>query len=157
MEITIKPIGFVKKDEKGMYIELAEEFKIGLKNIEGFQYLNILWWAHLYANDETRRIKTCKKPYTNCPEEIGIFATRSQVRPNPICMSAMPVQSIDHEKGIIRTYYVDCEEGTPVLDIKPYYPCSDKIRNAATPDWCKHWPQFYEDSGSFDWGAEFNF
>jgi tRNA (Thr-GGU) A37 N-methylase len=156
-EITINPIGYVKKDEQGIYVQLKPEFITGLTAIEGFNYLQLVWWAHLYANTETRAMTVYEKPYKKGPEKIGVFATRSQIRPNPICLSPMPVQHIDYEKGIIRTWWIDCEVDTPVLDIKPYHPCSDRINDVSVPQWCDHWPKSYEESGSFDWEAEFNF
>ncbi len=91
------------------------------------------------------------------PETIGIFATRSPVRPNPIALSAVPVLGIDTAAGIIAVPYVDADDGTPVLDIKPYLPATERIRDVKVPAWSAHWPQWYEDNWGFDWAAEFTF
>jgi tRNA (Thr-GGU) A37 N-methylase len=61
------------------------------------------------------------------------------------------------DAGEIAVPYIDTENGTPVVDIKPYHPSEDRIREAQVPAWCDHWPKWYEDSGSFDWEAEFNY
>jgi tRNA (Thr-GGU) A37 N-methylase len=47
------------------------------------------------------------------------------------------------------------EDGTPILDLKPYQPAADRIRDVTVPAWCAHWPQWYEDSAIFDWEGEF--
>jgi tRNA (Thr-GGU) A37 N-methylase len=62
---------------------------------------------------------------------------------------------VDVEKGLIVVPWIDAEDGTPILDIKPYHPSTDRIREVKMPRWCQHWPQWYEDSGEFDWSAEF--
>ncbi len=152
-EITVNPIGQIRANDEGFYLEINEEYAAALKGLEGFSYLNVLWWGHLY--DEYREIVECDKPYKAGPEKLGIFATRSPVRPNPILLTSVAVMEIDRERGIVRIPYIDAEDGTPILDIKPYHPCSDRIREVAVPAWCAHWPQWYEDSATFDWAAEF--
>jgi tRNA (Thr-GGU) A37 N-methylase len=76
------------------------------------------------------------------------------VRPNPIAVSIAAVQSIDEDAGVIRIPYINAEDGTPILDIKPYHPSVDRLGAVSVPAWCRHWPPWYEDSASFDWGAE---
>ena len=48
-------------------------------------------------------------------------------------------------------------KGTPIIDIKPYQPCSDRVKNVQLPDCCSDWPQCYEGSATFDWTTVFNF
>jgi tRNA (adenine37-N6)-methyltransferase len=152
----IKPIGFVKATNHVFSIQLEKEYLSALTNIEGFSHLQIVWWGHLYDTPENRANFTCIKPYKIGPDTIGVFATRSPVRPNPVLITTIYVQQIDYEKGIIYTPYIDAEQGTPVLDIKPYH-LSERIRDCMVPQWCKHWPEWYEDSASFNWQNEFNF
>lgn len=94
------------------------------------------------------------KPYRKGPRTLGIFATRSPLRPNPIALTAVAVLGLDPEAGRIDIPYIDAEEGTPVLDIKPYHPSVDRVREVTVPAWCNHWPRWYGDSGAFDWEAE---
>lgn len=154
--MTIKPIGVVKAGENGFQIVLDPQYKEGLTNIEGFSHLQIVWWGNLYDTEEARSNILIDKPYKKGPEKLGVFGTRSPVRPNPILLTNIYVSSIDHEKGIIDTPYIDAENNTPVLDIKPYH-MSERIKDCNVPDWCKSWPQWDEETASFDWGAEFNF
>lgn len=86
---------------------------------------------------------------------MGVFATRSPVRPNPIAISPVPVMGIDEDHGMIYIPYIDAEDATPIVDLKPYHPCIDRIKDVQVPAWCSHWPQSYEESASFDWSAEF--
>lgn len=97
------------------------------------------------------------KPYAKAPEMMGIFATRSPVRPNPIAVTTVAVLHIDYENGVIIIPYIDANNGTPVLDLKPYTPSIDRVENPESPDWCSHWPSNIESSGAFDWEGEFLF
>ncbi|MNZ62665.1 putative tRNA (adenine(37)-N6)-methyltransferase [compost metagenome] len=88
---------------------------------------------------------------------MGIFATRSPIRPNPIALSVVQMISVDEDKGVIRIPYIDANQGTPVIDLKPYTPSLDRVESPGVPDWCKHWPKSLEKSSDFDWQDEFNF
>jgi len=88
---------------------------------------------------------------------MGVFATRTPMRPNPIGLTTVYVLSIDEEKGLIEVPFLDADNNTPMLDIKPYTPSFDRIENPEVPDWCSHWPKSSEDSGDFNWENEFNF
>lgn len=88
---------------------------------------------------------------------MGIFATRSPIRPNPIALTAVEILHNDYEKGVIQIAYIDANDGSPVLDIKPYTPSLDRIEDPKVPAWCAHWPKSLEKSGSFAWEKEFNF
>ena len=73
---------------------------------------------------------------------MGIFATRSPARPNPIALSTAQVIRIDHASGVIQIAYTDADNQTPVLDIKPT-PQAWTGRSPAVPDWCSHWPKVW--------------
>lgn len=152
----VNSIGIVRADKGNFRIELSEKYIDSIFNIDGFSHLQILWWGHLTENSEERKELVLEKPYKKGPDKIGVFATRSPIRPNPILLTNIYVQNIDFEKGIIYTPYIDAEDGTPVLDIKPYNK-TERIKNCSVPQWCSHWPEFYEDAATFNWGKEFNF
>lgn len=155
-EIRLHEIGKVHSENGLFFIELDKKYKPGLTNLEGFSHLQIVWWGNLSADDEKSEILVNEKPYKNGPEELGVFATRSEYRPNPVLITTIYVQEIDLDKGRIYTPYIDSEEGTPVLDIKPYH-LSERVKECTVPQWCKHWPKWYEDAAYFDWEHEFNF
>lgn len=154
-DYQLQPIGRVNAGDGGFSIEIDEPFRNALIGLEGFSHLNVLWWFSLLDEPEYRAVTTAERPYRDAPDRLGIFATRSPVRPNPLALSAVPVLSIEVEAGIVRVPYMDAEPGTPVLDIKPYHPAVDRIRDVTVPQWCAAWPKWYEDSMTFDWGAVF--
>lgn len=155
--MKLNKIGTVREVEGGFAIEFFEKYRKGLTGIDGFSFLNILWWADRSAEMEYAGDYILEKPYKKGPEKIGIFATRSQIRPSPIGLTVIQVTGIDHENGVIYTPYMDAYSGTLVLDIKPYLPAANTIKRASVPEWCSHWPDSIEASGHFDWQSEFNF
>jgi tRNA-Thr(GGU) m(6)t(6)A37 methyltransferase TsaA len=153
----ISPVGVIR-GERGIFrITLGNGLSPALKGLEGFSHIAVIWWAHKLDSPQMRTILSAGKPYICGPDEIGVFATRSPLRPNPLCVSVCPVKAIDISKGIIDLYYADADDGTPVIDIKPYQPSADRIRDVSVPAWCAHWPKYLEDSAEFDWQKEFNF
>jgi len=153
---TLQPIGEVRIDDQGFTILVDDRYRAGLKELTGFSHLNILFWCHYLDQPEYRGLVIADRPYKKGPDQVGVFATRSPARPNPIALTAVPVLDLDSKAGVVRIAYIDAEPGSPVLDIKPYLPAVDRIRDVATPSWCAEWPQWYEDSATFDWGAVFH-
>lgn len=156
MNYEVKPIGKVFASNGKYSIQLEKEFIPGLSGIDGFSHLQITWWGSLVDQPELRSALISKKPYKKGPEKIGVFATRSPVRPNPVLITNISVLHIDYEKGIIHTPWMDAENGTPVLDIKPYH-LSERVKDCVVPQWCNHWPKWDEETATFDWQNEFNF
>lgn len=157
MSIVLNPIGKFNSINWKFSVKINEEFKEGLKGLEEFSHLILIGYAHLNEKNDLNNKLVLDKPYTKGPEKIGLFATRSEFRPNSLIVSVVEVVGIDFEKGIVNIAYGDFEDGTPVFDIKPYHPVADRIKNVKTPEWCSHWPQYYEDSANFNWEKEFNF
>lgn len=154
-QFTVSPIGHVHAGQDGFYLELRPDVVPALRGLDGFSHIQVLWWCHLCADDEYREIMQWDQPYKHGPTPMGVLATRSPLRPNPIALTAVAVLHVDYATGRIDIPYIDAEDGTPVLDIKPYHPSADRVRDASVPAWCRHWPQCVEDSAAFDWSAEF--
>ena len=152
---SLNPIGRVVLGEDGFSIAIEKPYRKALSGLDGFSHLIVLFWCHYLDAPEYREMVVADKPYKAGPDQVGIFATRSPARPNPIAITPVPVLGIDHDNGVIRIAYIDAEPDTPVLDIKPYVPAIDRIRDTAVPQWCADWPAWYEDSATFDWGAVF--
>ena len=155
-QIQIKPIGSVRATDGNYSIHLEKEFIPALKNIEGFSHLQIIWWAHLTDDPENRRMLYLKKIFKKGPEKIGVFSTRSPVRPNPIMVSTVKVLKIDAEEGIITVSFIDAVDQSKVLDIKPYR-LMERVRECTVPEWCRQWPEWHEEASGFDWEQEINF
>lgn len=157
MSVTFNPIGKVKIENGRYFIELEEKYFEATLGLDEYSHIQVVWWFNLYDNDESRNYRVANKPYKNGPEEVGIFATRSPLRPNPIAITPCPLIHLDKENHRLEIAYIDGEDDTPILDIKPYQPSIDRVRDVNTPGWCKHWPNYYEESEMFDWSQEFNF
>ncbi|WP_373483505.1 tRNA (N6-threonylcarbamoyladenosine(37)-N6)-methyltransferase TrmO [Acetobacterium sp.] len=153
----VKPIGTIHVQGENIFIELEEAYREGLEGLDGFSHINVFWWFSEFDNEEARKVLSGHQPYKLAPEVMGVFATRSPLRPNPIALTPVSVLEIDYQKGVIRIPYIDANDGTPVLDIKPYTPSLDRVENPKVPSWCDHWPKSVEGSGDFNWEDEFNF
>jgi tRNA (Thr-GGU) A37 N-methylase len=158
METTLQlqPIGKVVHENGMFVIQIDEAFRPALTNLNGFSHLQIVWWGNQSDSPEMRQQTMVEKPYKKGPDKLGLFATRSPVRPNPVLITTIEAINVDCKKGRISTWYIDACPGTPILDIKPYH-LSERVHNCHVPDWCSHWPQWYEESATFDWPNEFNF
>lgn len=154
---NVKPIGKISIDEDGIFIKLEPEYTPALQAMNGFSHINVIWWFSNFDKEETRNILETPQPYKKAPEVMGIFATRSPVRPNPLALTAVQVINIDYESGVIQIAYIDANNNSPVLDIKPYTPSLDRVETPGVPEWCCHWPKSLEESENFDWENEFNF
>ncbi len=105
-------------------VEIDPEYEEGLKDIEGFSHLILLYYFH-----ESKGYDLAARPFLDdCPH--GIFSIRSPRRPNPIGMTV--VRLINREKNILHISGVDMVDGTPLLDIKPYFPDVDAHPDAKT-------------------------
>ena len=149
----VKPIGKIHVNGEEMFLKLNDEYIPALEGLNEFGYIQVLWWFDKCDNENSRLKLTEKSPYVNSPEILGTFATRSPERPNPIALSCSYITYIDEENGIIGLAYIDAENGTPVLDIKPYTPSLDREENPITTKWCEDWPNSVEKSGDFDWDS----
>lgn len=150
----LTPVGTTETGHNNaMRIRIFAPFQTGLTNLEGFSHLHVVWWAHLSDSAEDREYLTMGKLFRKGPDTLGVFATRSPFRPNPIMISTVNVLSIDIPHGIITISYVDAEPGTPVLDIKPYH-YLERVKECRVPAWCSHWPRWQEESVRYDWMKE---
>lgn len=148
-----KPIGYVRtlhSDEEvkdslnGVegHIEVLEEYSEGLRGIEGFSHIIVIAYMHKVREEarktlvvKPRRLLKLGFKLEELPE-IGVFATDSPHRPNPIAVSILEVVKL--EKNKLHVKGLDLFNGTPVLDIKPYTPdrCIDPFK-LSVPEWYK--------------------
>ncbi len=133
LSVELKAIGTVERGGEscadGAAIRIGRVYRPGLTGLDGFSHAIVVWRAHALP-PWSDAYALVDKPYRTAPATLGIFATRSPYRPNSICVSIMRVASIDVAEGFVRGDWIDAEPGTPVLDIKPYHPSSDKIGRA---------------------------
>jgi tRNA-Thr(GGU) m(6)t(6)A37 methyltransferase TsaA len=103
-------------------IELDQRWAEGLKGVESCTHLVVLYWM-----DRSRRDLVLQAP-RHYGEQRGTFALRSPARPNPIAMSV--VRLVRLERRELDVVGVDCLDGTPLLDLKPYFPSTDAVADA---------------------------
>lgn len=118
-----------------------------IRGLEDFDYIWIIWQSappHSNAQSNDKRCRaegspdnpaspsenvrvplTVRPPRLGGNKRMGVFATRSPFRPNPLCMSCVRIDHIDAENNTIHVMGADILDGTPILDIKPYIPYSD--------------------------------
>lgn len=156
-QYTVMPIGTIINNGTQCAVQLDEKYRLGLKELNGFSHLCLIWWFSDCDNDTCRSVIDCASPYVESPKVMGIFATRAPMRPNPIALSIVEILSINLDEGLITLAYTDANDGTPVLDLKPYTPSMDRIETPKVPNWCQKWPKSYEASAEFDWASVFNF
>lgn len=152
--MEVRMIGTFQEENGEQFIKIEERFRRGLKGIEEFSHLVVLWWFDQLDGEEYRSVLEMSKPYRKAPEVLGVFATRSPVRPNSIGSTVVEVTHCELEKGRIYVTYEDAFPGTPILDLKPYTPSIERVEQFEGPKWCSHWPQSFEKSGEFDWEQE---
>ena len=76
----------------------------------------------------------CRPPYAE-DKLTGVFACRSEYRPNPIAVTTCKVLDVDEENGVVKIADIDAYDGTRILDLKPYFPVCDRVKDARIPDW----------------------
>jgi len=125
-------------------VRVAEEQRAGLYELGRFSHILVLWWADRRDRpDDRARLRVHPRP---APEHLmGVFATRSPARPNPVAVSVCRLLSVDEGAGVLKVAGIDAEDGTPVVDIKPYIPGSDRVREARLPPWFSHLPDAFEE------------
>jgi tRNA-Thr(GGU) m(6)t(6)A37 methyltransferase TsaA len=98
--------------------------------LEGFSHLWLLFLFH--GNDRQGWKATVRPPRLGGNTRLGVFATRSPFRPNPIGLSAVELERIEQHAGKVTLHLkgVDLLDGTPIIDIKPYLPYADAITTA---------------------------
>lgn len=141
MNIVVSPIGYVKnkvvnkKDaawgEDVSTIVLNDQYAPGLAGLESFSHAIILFYLDRAAYDPKKHLHRRPRGRADMPV-VGIFSQRTKDRPNQIGMTAVEIVSVTESKLVVRG--LDAIDGTPVLDIKPYYPAFDK-RDAHVPEW----------------------
>ena len=149
MKLEMEPVGREKNqitDRKDTSwgndistIMLEEPYISGLKGLEAFSHAIILFWLDQARYDREKHLQRRPQNREDMPL-VGIFAQRGKDRPNRIGMTAVEVLSVSDDSLTVSG--LDAVDGTPVLDIKPYYPVYDK-KDATVPEWVDRLMQHY--------------
>jgi tRNA (adenine37-N6)-methyltransferase len=142
--MDLKPIGFVcneitvrsarqKWEDVISEIVISPELNDALDNLDEFSHVIVLFWTYRLGREEIPN-KIRMKHNPGAPL-VGLFATRSPDRPNPI--SKTTVKLLGRRDNILKVEGLDAFDGTPVLDIKPYIPGYDSVSEARVPRWVR--------------------
>ncbi|WP_147112652.1 TrmO family methyltransferase [Tateyamaria sp. syn59] len=152
---TLSQIGHTETTNGRFMVRVLPAYREALTGLAEFSHAIALWWAHEADIPDLRARRIIPSPYTATSADFGVFATRSEARPNPIGLSVFSLESVDLEEGMAVSHYFDMLPSTPILDLKPYFPASDLVIDAGVPAHFKHWPASVEASADFDWQREF--
>lgn len=139
-QIVLNPIGYVKTDAVGNEVKdksriskiiLNPELVEAMDGIEGFSNVFVLFWLN-ETNGEHRPLKFHPRGRMDMPL-LGVFALRTNRRPNPIGLTLVELLKV--EGNVITVRGLDAYDGTPVLDIKPFDDSWDQAQTPRVPDW----------------------
>jgi tRNA-Thr(GGU) m(6)t(6)A37 methyltransferase TsaA len=143
-EMTLKPIGLVRNavaetprpehDWSAVVSEIIvdPEFASGLDGLEGYSHVIVIFWAHKATDKSRMRLRVRFRGDPGLPE-VGVFASRSLFRPNPLGLKV--VRLLEKNGNVLKLEGLDALCGTPVLDIKPFIPRNDAPADASVPPW----------------------
>jgi len=138
--IRVSPIGFVRRKVKEEDVKdkslvcsiiVKKDYETALEGIEDFSHIYVIFWMHEISDAERKTLKTHPRGRIDLPL-LGVFATRSPLRPNPIGLTI--VELLKRRGNILTVRGLDAFNGTPVIDVKPYNRW-DIIENVKVPKW----------------------
>jgi tRNA-Thr(GGU) m(6)t(6)A37 methyltransferase TsaA len=106
-------------------VELEPRYALGLQDLKQYSHLHLLYWMHEARRDLIQQVPA------HLGRPRGTFALRSPVRPNPIALATVELIQIEGTSLVVRS--VDCVDGTPLVDIKPYFASVDSFPHARRP------------------------
>lgn len=114
--------------ERGLWAKAHVDavYRPGLDGLTGTTHVVLLTWL-----DRAGRNLIVQKP-RHAQEPRGVFSLRSPVRPNPIGLHVARLIALDAASGVLTLDAIDVLDGTPIIDIKPYYASTDAIPEAST-------------------------
>lgn len=140
--IQIRPVGVIRnaitdpvdtdwgKVESEIHID--ESLAAGLQGLEDWSHLIVIFSMHQTRFEADRHLVRRPRERSDMPE-IGIFAQRASHHPNTLGITAVRLLAV--EPPVVRVRGLDAIDGTPVLDIKPYAPIYDGVREPLVPGW----------------------
>jgi tRNA-Thr(GGU) m(6)t(6)A37 methyltransferase TsaA len=139
-KIVLKPIGFIRTEAVGdevkdknriSQIVIHSKLAEALEGITEFSHFFVLFWLHEVASEERKTLKVHPRGREDLPL-LGIFATRTKLRPNPIGLTLAELLKV--EGNVLTVRGLDALNETPVLDIKPF-DFWDMAKDAKVPKW----------------------
>lgn len=140
--IEMKPIGHIRNgvtEAEGRKWEqvvselvIEDEHAERLEGLEEFSHILVLFWMDRVPPERRAVTRVHPEQRQDLPL-VGVFATRSPARPNPIGLTA--VSLLERKGGVLRVKGLDALDGSPILDLKPWLPSAAPTEDIRTPDW----------------------
>ena len=143
---SIQPIGRVQRYDDGVRVEIDAPYRPALHSLDRFSHVMVFWWAHYHDNDQSRTVLQTEPPYAQ-GHVMGVFATRAEYRPNPIALTTCKLLALDEKAGVLQVADIDALDGSPVVDLKAYFPVCDRVREVHIPEWLSDWPDWMPEDG----------
>ncbi|MBN1888746.1 MAG: excinuclease ABC subunit UvrA [Thermoflexales bacterium] len=140
------PVGYVQRSARKTYLDISKPYVPALKQLEHFSHAQVLWWFSEFDGDDYRQVTQTEHAPYDAPV-LGVFACRSPVRPNPIALTTVRIEHVDHKAGRIQIASIDAYDGTPVLDLKAHMPIEDRVKELKLPAWMDGWPEWMPEEG----------
>ena len=146
-EMVCGAVATVVVDEsRGVYrLVVLPAYRPALQGLGSCTHVIVVWWADRAATQADLGVELPYAPGVR----TGVFANRSEHRPNPVAITVAPLVSVDEHAGIVELAWIDALEGTPVLDLKPYLPMADRVMSAEYPEWLAGFPDSVEAAAEF--------
>lgn len=142
----LQSIGTVRRNGQSVQLEIDAAFRPALKQLEHFSHVMVFWWAERFDDEEWRTRLQSNPPYAE-EHLTGVFATRSPYRPNPLAMTTCKLLGSDEGTGLVQVATIDAYDGTPIVDLKAYFPVCDRVQEAHIPEWLSDWPDWMPEAG----------
>lgn len=142
----IYPIGYIRRSENSIHLDILEPFRQGLKQLNHFSHVMVFWWANRCDNEKYRSKMQTKPPYAK-EKLTGVFACRAEYRPNPIAITTCKILEVDEKNGIVRIADIDAYDDTRIVDLKAYFPVCDRVKKTRIPEWLSGWPEWMPEQG----------
>ncbi|MBN2009586.1 SAM-dependent methyltransferase [candidate division KSB1 bacterium] len=134
----VNQIGTVVRDGDDVLLVLEKSVIPALCCLSEFSHVIVLWWAHQLDGEDERKVLQIQPPYAP-NTDTGVFASRAPIRPNPIMTTVCPIEDVDEANGIVKVSNIDAMHGSPILDLKGYFACCDRVERPVVPAWIPDW------------------
>jgi tRNA (adenine37-N6)-methyltransferase len=145
-KFQIHPVGYLNRQNNRIFIEILHPYRDALKGLDQFSHVQVIWWFNHFDDEDSRKTNTFDKMPFEAPE-LGVFACRSPMRPNPLGLTTAKIVHIDHVKGLIEVPDFDAYDGTPILDLKAYLPSCDRVHHVSVANWAANWAEWLPENG----------
>lgn len=142
--ILVTPIGWVRSPVKRPRIGgwesitstiiIRDDLAPALSGLEAYSHIAVITWMHQVTDEARALLRIHPRGDASTPIQ-GVYATRTQNRPNPIGVAVVPLLRMAGQQLMVRG--LDAIHGTPVVDIKPYIPFADCVPDARLPAWTR--------------------